>query len=324
MQSAHVIAVEGIQREDLGNFEPLLPVPEYTGPVREQIASPGFVAVPGLLLGLPRSPNPQADGVFDDRMADRVMEAPPRDLLGRVVYNLILTMVPGRSEDLSAPRVSGFVRQLRHRVMVALLCTVASVPVALWLLIRGVAIYIGTESDECNGPLRIWLLGFLMLQLAWPICMPSLTLLLLGWCLGAQLFLEKPLDCPQLPYFLWEALSLQTLQSVLLLTAAGAALKARPLVQRLSETLGHSGTDPEVMNLINTVLPAQVPPEEECVICLSREDEDGVPWRELVCGHRFHEPCLLEWLMKARQCPVCRLDLHHAYRHSWRDGAAEP
>jgi len=230
-------------------------------------------------------------------------------------------MIPGRSEDLSAPRVSGFLRQLRQHVMVSLLCTVASVPVALWLLVRGVAIYIATESDECNGPLRIWLLGFLMLQLAWPICMPSLTLLLLGWCLGAQLLLEKPLACPQLPLFLVEALSLQILQSVLLLTAAGAALTARPLVQRLSETLSHSGTDPEVMSLITTVLPAHVPPEEECVICLSREDEDGVPWRELVCNHRFHEPCLLEWLMKARRCPVCRLDLHHAYRQS---DVAEP
>ena len=27
-----------------------------------------------------------------------------------------------------------------------------------------------------------------------------------------------------------------------------------------------------------------------------------VPWRELVCCHRFHEPCLLEWLKKVHQC----------------------
>lgn len=238
----------------------------------------------------------------------------PRDALGRLVLGLLHTMLPGRLDDLQAPRVAGLVRQLRQRVTLALCCTVLTAPIALWLLVRGVATYTATDGPACGGPLRIWLLGFLMLQLAWPICMPSLTLLLLGWCLGALLLLHEPKGCTRIHDFLIEACALQSVQAGLLLVAAVAALTARPIVQRLGDLLSHSGTDPEVVRAI-LVLPAgDVPADEECVICLSREDEEGVPWRHISCGHRFHEPCLLEWLGKAHRCPVCRLDLHRAYR----------
>merc|ERR1712224_1190271 len=101
---------------------------------------------------------------------------------------------------------------------------------------------------------------------------------------------------------------------MLLLAAAVAVLTMRPLVHQLSDMLGHGGTDSEVINLITTVSSHNIPADEECVICLSRDDEEGVPWRELSCRHRFHEPCLLEWLMKSHKCPVCRVDLHVAYR----------
>lgn len=237
--------------------------------------------------------------------------AVPRDPLGRLVFGLLHTMgVPGGLEDLQRPRVAGLVRQLRQRVTIALCCTLLTAPIALWLLVRGISFYISTNRTECDGPLRIWLLGFLMLQLAWPICMPSLTLLLLGWCLGALFLLHQQRRCEQLHEFLIEGTTLQSLQATLLLLAAIAALTARPLVQRLSDLLSYDGTDPEVVNDIMVLAPGEVPTDEECVVCLSTDDER---WLQLLCGHRFHEPCLREWLGKARRCPVCRLDLHDAY-----------
>merc|ERR1712039_187560 len=87
-------------------------------------------------------------------------------------------------------------------------------------------------------------------------------------------------------------------------------LTARPIVQRLTDLLSHDGTDPEVINDIQVLALGEVPPEEECVVCLS---SDAGRWLQIVCGHRFHESCLREWLSKARRCPVCRLDLHAAY-----------
>lgn len=252
----------------------------------------------------------------DDGRAPDLDADVSRDVLGRFVFRLLDAMFPGRLDDLQAPRVAGLVRQLRQRVIVALCCTVLTLPIAMWLLLRGVATYIATEHQLCNGPLQIWLLGFLMLQLGWPICMPSVALLLFGWCLGAVLLLHETRHCEQVREFVIEASVLQTLQAAMLLVAAVAALTARPLVRRLGELLSHSGTDPEVVRHIAVLPPGEVHAEEECVICLSREDEDGVPWRQLACGHRFHEPCLLEWLAKARRCPVCRLDLHQAHRRA--------
>lgn len=241
--------------------------------------------------------------------------------LGRFVAGVLQTVFPGRAEALSSPRVAGIVGQLRRRVGVAFCCTACATLIAVWLLLRSVAAY-SRENPACGGPLHVWLLGFMVLQLAWPVCMPSMTLLLLGWCLGAALLLDVPRGCHGLREFLLEATALQALQSMLLISAALAALTGRPLLRRLGELLTQRGTDPEIARLI-AVLPAgSVAADEECVVCLSREDEEGVPWRELTCGHRFHEPCLLQWLTKARRCPICRTDLHAAYRRPDAESAA--
>mmetsp|Transcript_108851 Transcript_108851/g.306753 ORF Transcript_108851/g.306753 Transcript_108851/m.306753 type:complete len:288 (-) Transcript_108851:117-980(-) len=255
-----------------------------------------------------------AVGPLGGQLEPRADAEEPRDALGRLVLSFLHTVLPGRLDDLQTPRVAGLVRQLRQRVTLAICCTLLTAPIAVWLLVRGVATYVATDNAQCGGPLRVWLLGFLMLELAWPICMPSLTLLLLGWCLGAMMLLHKPQHCDVLREFLIEASALQLVQASLLLGSAAAALTARPLIRRLSDLLSQSGTDPEIVSHIDVVQPGNVPADEECVICLSRDLEDNVPWRRLICGHQFHEPCLLEWLGKARRCPVCRLDLHQQFR----------
>lgn len=46
-----------------------------------------------------------------------------------------------------------------------------------------------------------------------------------------------------------------------------------------------------------------------CSVCLDPIRERA--WRELTCGHRFHESCVLKWAQAATQphCPLCRFDL---------------
>lgn len=63
------------------------------------------------------------------------------------------------------------------------------------------------------------------------------------------------------------------------------------------------------MKLFLPVVPAM--PDTECTICLMTEDDEQSRWRELPCGHSYHESCLLEWVRHAtrRACPLCRLDL---------------
>ena len=50
-----------------------------------------------------------------------------------------------------------------------------------------------------------------------------------------------------------------------------------------------------------------------CPVCLAdMEAPEGATLREMPCGHRFHEACLLEWLRTKHTCPVCRVALPSA------------
>eukprot|EP00322_Chrysochromulina_rotalis_P023568 CAMPEP_0115829910 /NCGR_PEP_ID=MMETSP0287-20121206/1342_1 /TAXON_ID=412157 /ORGANISM="Chrysochromulina rotalis, Strain UIO044" /LENGTH=366 /DNA_ID=CAMNT_0003283191 /DNA_START=744 /DNA_END=1844 /DNA_ORIENTATION=- len=46
--------------------------------------------------------------------------------------------------------------------------------------------------------------------------------------------------------------------------------------------------------------------QTECIICLNEMAAGDEQCSELVCGHRFHRPCIEEWLDKDGRCPVCR------------------
>merc|ERR1719401_275330 len=69
------------------------------------------------------------------------------------------------------------------------------------------------------------------------------------------------------------------------------------------------------------------PPDSVCCICLEEGPEEGAEsdmrWRRLPCSHSFHEECAIEWLRRARGCPVCRMDIHTAYLQREQDVATQ-
>lgn len=46
----------------------------------------------------------------------------------------------------------------------------------------------------------------------------------------------------------------------------------------------------------------------ECAICLTKyKDGDDVCWSQNVkCFHAYHSNCIIEWLLKHNECPMCR------------------
>lgn len=48
--------------------------------------------------------------------------------------------------------------------------------------------------------------------------------------------------------------------------------------------------------------------EEKCTVCQYdfSENEDI---RKLTCGHLFHIDCVDEWLLKNKQCPLCKVEI---------------
>lgn len=234
----------------------------------------------------------------------------------------------------------GLDRQLHRKALLALCFASCAAFLAAWIFLRSVMVYYSESVECCNGRLRGWLLCFMVLQLAWPLCVHRMTCVLLCWCLGAVFLLELPGSCHRLRPLLLEAMALHAAQALLLLGASLAELTSRPLRAAAIPTGARDGTLPEVLELLAALPPESLLPEDECAICLSRfgeactesvaelcRDEDdgdscrdgGVRWRHLVCGHHFHESCLLRWLAQSKHCPVCRLDVNTAYRPSRGD-----
>lgn len=112
-----------------------------------------------------------------------------------------------------------------------------------------------------------------------------------------------------------------------LLRALGPQLAVLLLLSTTGGTYIISSRLTAFMRLWTVLLPKflgvvkHVPPVDgdECVICLSgREEEHHIglgaatiqpQWCRLSCGHRFHEACVFEWLIKVPRCPVCRCHL---------------
>lgn len=45
---------------------------------------------------------------------------------------------------------------------------------------------------------------------------------------------------------------------------------------------------------------------EVCAICLERFQQDEMVMEGLECHHEYHRTCMMEWLHKHNDCPVCR------------------
>eukprot|EP00419_Tripos_fusus_P057793 CAMPEP_0172913578 /NCGR_PEP_ID=MMETSP1075-20121228/190656_1 /TAXON_ID=2916 /ORGANISM="Ceratium fusus, Strain PA161109" /LENGTH=264 /DNA_ID=CAMNT_0013772315 /DNA_START=62 /DNA_END=853 /DNA_ORIENTATION=+ len=98
--------------------------------------------------------------------------------------------------------------------------------------------------------------------------------------------------------------------SGLLLWGMLVLLVVRWRVRHIRRLWGNRGqTAAQVIAHILAAARPDVAPDTECPICLA----EGTDWCSLVCGHVFHEQCLLGWLRRARQCPLCRLNVHFAY-----------
>lgn len=50
----------------------------------------------------------------------------------------------------------------------------------------------------------------------------------------------------------------------------------------------------------------------QCVICCADFEVSECLSRLPGCGHLFHEPCVMQWLERASNCPICRCDLAEA------------
>ncbi len=44
---------------------------------------------------------------------------------------------------------------------------------------------------------------------------------------------------------------------------------------------------------------------EECCICMDTGETNA--WSMLVCGHKFHKDCVLQWIQSNHTCPICRI-----------------
>merc|ERR1711988_726018 len=105
----------------------------------------------------------------------------------------------------------------------------------------------------------------------------------------------------------------------------------RRQILRLQNLWGPTGpAEASVIQQITWGPQAQVAPGSVCSICLDSCNEDtgsstgAVRWRSLPCHHVFHEACLVQWLERAHNCPVCRLYLHEAYLDTSSTTQTEP
>lgn len=47
---------------------------------------------------------------------------------------------------------------------------------------------------------------------------------------------------------------------------------------------------------------------DTCLICLDILGDGRMMGVSSNCGHRFHRECLVDWLVRNQECPVCRKD----------------
>mmetsp|Transcript_35811 Transcript_35811/g.76369 ORF Transcript_35811/g.76369 Transcript_35811/m.76369 type:complete len:312 (-) Transcript_35811:63-998(-) len=73
----------------------------------------------------------------------------------------------------------------------------------------------------------------------------------------------------------------------------------------------------EVSRRLRVAPPQEVGLDSTCSICF--DPVCSRAWRELACGHCFHEGCILRWVQSAAHphCPLCRFDLEASALHEF-------
>lgn len=68
---------------------------------------------------------------------------------------------------------------------------------------------------------------------------------------------------------------------------------------------GAEGRRRRVQETFGSGVPLKATAAEACCICLEKMSQ-GQQGMTLVCGHLFHEACILEWLGRKEFCPLCK------------------
>jgi len=81
---------------------------------------------------------------------------------------------------------------------------------------------------------------------------------------------------------------------------------------RLAERIGVVEVGIENVDAVSTIIQKeQVSSDDICAICLDKlfEKRDDILVRQLICGHKYCDDCISQWLIKSKKCPVCNIDL---------------
>jgi len=121
---------------------------------------------------------------------------------------------------------------------------------------------------------------------------------------------------------MFQAIMLRVAVVLILVVSGSRHLVSGGLSTQYASLLAKKKLLLEVDKVAPLVPAAEVPVANECVICLGSCEEceacegcgqeqtsEPLPWRRLQCGHHFHSDCILQWLKKVPQCPVCRCHL---------------
>lgn len=81
------------------------------------------------------------------------------------------------------------------------------------------------------------------------------------------------------------------------------------LLQHLAENdPNRYGTPPAQKEAVEALPTVKIEETVQCSVCLD-ECEVGCEVKEMPCGHKFHDGCILPWLELHSSCPVCRHQL---------------
>lgn len=199
-----------------------------------------------------------------------------------------------------------------------------------------------SRCDECDRPLRWWLLiqGILQLNqlpvrlvLLWSVrsaestgssveaCIMSLTaspawrtsksmaLLQYGWFVLGMVWWMHTEKCPSCP-------GISTLTASIMLLSAARAIAALMVFRMLFSQNDREGEEAgpkptaatasqiAALPVLRFEAHSCAEPGATCSICLC-EYVDGTLMRRLPCGHSFHRRCVDKWLQRSKRCPLC-------------------